>query len=79
MKLTINIILIIGCCVTLGFSKNVDSASGKSVKISSSVMLGTMKYTQNFGQFTSDDGTIERKRSHKRRRAVRKPRKGRGQ
>lgn len=79
MKVTLNILLVIGCCSTLVFSKEVDNSSKKSVKSSSSVSMGSMKFTHDYGQFTTDEGTIERKRSHKRRRAVRKPRKGRGQ
>ena len=79
MKVTLNILLVIGCCSTLVFSKEVDNSSKKSVKSGSSVSMGSMKFTHDYGQFTTDEGTIERKRSHKRRRAVRKPRKGRGQ
>ena len=79
MKVTLNILLIVGCCCTLVFSKGVDNSSKKSVKMSSSISIGSMKFTHDYGQFTTDEGTIERKRSHKRRRAVRKPRRGRGE
>jgi len=78
MKVTLNILLIV-CCSTLVFSKGVDNSSKKLVKTSSSISMGSMKFTHDYGQFTTDEGTIERKRSHKRRRAVRKPRRGRGQ
>ena len=78
MKVTLNILLIVGCCSALVFSKGVDNGSKKSVKMSSSI-LGSIKFTHDYGQFTTDEGTIERKRSHKRRKAVRKPRRGRGQ
>ena len=79
MKVTLNILLIVGCCSTLVFSKGIDNSSKKSVKTSSSISMGSMKFTHDYGQFTIDEGTIERKRSHKRRRAVRKPRRGRGE
>jgi len=79
MKVTLNIILIVGCCSTLVFSKGIDNSLKKSVKTSSSISMGSMKFTHDYGQFTTDESTIERKRSHKRRRAVRKPRRGRGQ
>lgn len=79
MKVTLNILLIVGCCSTLVFSKGVDNSSKKSVKTSSSISMGSMKFTHDYGQFTTDEDTIERKRSHKRRKAVRKPRRGRGQ
>ena len=79
MKVTLNILLIVGCCSALVFSKGVDNSSKKSVKTSSSISMGSMKFTHDYGQFTTDEDTIERKRSHKRRKAVRKPRRGRGQ
>jgi hypothetical protein len=79
MKVTLNILLIVGFCSTLAFSKGVDSNMKKTMKTGSSVMMGTMKYSQEYGEFTTSDGAIERKRSHKRRKAVRKPRRGRGQ
>ena len=79
MKVTLNILLIVGCCSTLGFSKGVDNNAKKTVQTGSSVMMGTMKYSQGYGEFTTSEGAIERKRSHKRRKAVRKPRRGRGQ
>ena len=79
MKVTFNILLIVGCCSTLAFSKGVDKNAKKIVKTGSSVMMGTMKYSQGYGEFTTSEGAIERKRSHKRRKAVRKPRRGRGQ
>ena len=78
MKVTLNILLIVGCCSALVFSKGVDSGSKKSVKTSSSIS-GSIKFTHDYGQFATDEDTIERKRSHKRRKAVRKPRRGRGQ
>ena len=78
MKVILNILLIVGCCSALVFSKGIDSSAKKTVKIGSSVMMGTMKYSQGYGEFTASEGTIERKRSHKRRKAVRKPRRGRG-
>ena len=79
MKVTLNILLIVGCCSTLVFSKGVDNGTKKTVQTGSSVMMGTMKYSQGYGEFTTSEGTIERKRSHKRRKAVRNPRRGRGQ
>ena len=79
MKVTLNILLVVGCCSALVFSKGVDNSAKKTVKIGSSVMMGTMKYSHGYGEFTTSEGTIERKRSHKRRKAVRKPRRGRGQ
>ena len=79
MKVTFNILLIVGCCSTLAFSKGVDNNGKKTVKTGPSVMMGTMKYSQGYGEFTTSEGAIERKRSHKRRKAVRKPRRGRGQ
>jgi|TARA_B110000495_G_C22853932_1_gene497918 hypothetical protein len=79
MKVTFNILLIVGCCSTLAFSKGVDNNAKKIVQTGSSVMMGTMKYSQGYGEFTTSEGAIERKRSHKRRKAVRKPRRGRGQ
>ena len=79
MKVTLNILLAVGCCSALVFSKGVDNNTKKTVKTGSSVMMGTMKYSQGYGEFTGSEGTIERKRSHKRRKAVRKPRRGRGQ
>ena len=79
MKVILNILLIIGFCSTLAFSKGIDKNVQKTVQTGSSVMMGTMKYSQGYGEFTASDGTIERKRSHKRRKAVRKPRRGRGQ
>ena len=80
MKVTLNILLIVGCCSALAFSKGVDNSVKKTMKTGSSViMIGTVKYSQGYGEFTTSDGTIERKRSHKRRKAVRKPRRGRGQ
>ena len=79
MKVILNILLIIGCCSTLVYSKGLDNSVKKTVKTDSSVMMGTMKYSQGYGEFTTSEGTIERKRSHKRRKAVRKPRRGRGQ
>ena len=78
MKVTLNIILIVGCCSTLVFSKGADKSSKKSVKTSSSISMGSIKFTRDYGQFTTGEDAIERKRSHKRRRAVRKPRRGRG-
>ena len=80
MKVTLNIVLVVGCCSALVFAKGVDNSAKKTVQTGSSIMMGTMKYSQGYGKFTaSDEGTIERKRSHKRRKAVRKPRRGRGQ
>ena len=79
MKITLNILLVAGCCSAVVFSKGGDNSSKKIVKTGSSVMMGTMKYSQGYGEFTESEGTIERKRSHKRRKAVRKPRRGRGQ
>jgi ABC-type lipoprotein release transport system permease subunit len=79
MKVTLNILLIVGCCSALVFSKGVDNGSKKSVKTSSLISMGSIKFTHDYGQFTTDEDTIERKRSHKRRKAVRKPRRGRGQ
>ena len=77
MKVMLNILLIIGFLLTFGFSKELGSNSKKLVQGDSLVMMGTVKYSQGY-KFTESDGNIERKRSHKRRRAVRKPRRGRG-
>ena len=80
MKVTLNILLVAGCCSALVFSKGVDNGVKKTVQTdSSAIIMGTIKYSQGYGEFTKSDGTIERKRSHKRRKAVRKPRRGRGQ
>jgi len=80
MKVTLNILLVLGCCSTLVFSKGVDNSAKKTVKTGSLIMMSTMKYSQGYGEFTgSDESIVERKRSHKRRKAVRKPRRGRGQ
>ena len=79
MKVMLNIILIVAFCSTLAFPKGADSNVKKTVQTGSSVMMGTMKYSQGYGEFTTSEGAIERKRSHKRRKAVRKPRRGRGQ
>jgi len=79
MKVTFNILLIVGCCSTLVFSKGVDNNAKKTVQAGSSVMMGTIKYSHGYGEFSAGESTIERKRSHKRRKAVRKPRRGRGQ
>ena len=78
MKLILNILLVVGCS-TLVFAKGVNNSAKKTMKTGSSVMMGTMKYSQKYGEFTESEGTNERKRSHKRRKAVRKPRRGRGQ
>ena len=78
MKVILNILLVVGCCSALVFSKGVDSGVKKTMKTGSSVMIGTVKYSQGYGEFTTSESTIERKRSHKRRKAVRKPRRGRG-
>lgn len=79
MKVTLNILLIAVCCSALVFSREINS-NVKKAQIDSSVMVGTMRYSQGYEKFiTSDEGAIERKRSHKRRKAVRKPRRGRGQ
>ena len=79
MKVILNILLVVGCCSALVFSKGADNSTKKAVKTGSSVMMGTMKYSQGYGEIITSEGTIERKRSHKRRKAVRKPRRGRGQ
>ena len=59
------------------FAKNIEEGSKKAININSS-FSGSVKFTHQYGKYISSDDTIERKRSHKRRRAVRKPRKGRG-
>ena len=81
MKVTLKILLVVGCCSALVFSKGVESSANKTVKISSSIKMSTIKYSQGYTEFngSGEEGTIERKRSHKRRKAVRKPRRGRGQ
>ena len=79
MKVILNLLLIIGCCSTLVFSKGADKNAKKTLQKGSSIMVGTMKYSHGYGEFTTTDEMIERKRSHKRRKAVRKPRRGRGQ
>ena len=79
MKVTLNILLIIGCCSTVVFSKGLNNDAKKAVQTGSSVMMGTMKYSHGYGELIISEGPIERKRSHKRRKAVRKPRRGRGQ
>ena len=79
MKVTLNVLLVVGCCSALVLANGVDNSAKKTVKTGSSVMMGTIKYSQGYGELTTSDGTIERKRSHKRRKAVRKPRRGRGQ
>ena len=79
MKVILNILLIVGCCSSLVYSKGLDSSVKKTMKTDSSVMMGAMKYSQGYGEIITSEGEIERKRSHKRRKAVRKPRRGRGQ
>jgi len=79
MRVILNILLIIVCCSALVYSKGLDNSVKKTVNTDSSVMMGTMKYSQGYGEIITSEGTIERKRSHKRRKAVRKPRRGRGQ
>jgi hypothetical protein len=79
MKVVLSILLVLACCSTLLFSRGVDSNAKKSLKCDPTLKMGIMKFTHGYGEFTTDDGVIERKRSHKRRRFVRKPRKGRGQ
>ena len=79
MKVVLNILLFVGCCSTIVFSKGAVGKEKKTVTLGSSIVIGTMKYSQGYGEFGVDDSAIERKRSHKRRKAVRKPRKGRGQ
>jgi hypothetical protein len=79
MKVKLYILLIAGCFSTLALSKGIDHNAKKAVQGSSSVMLGTMKYSYGHGEITTSEGLVERKRSHKRRKAVRKPRRGRGQ
>jgi hypothetical protein len=79
MKVTLKILLFVICCSALMFSKGVDCGVKKTVKTDSSVMIGSVKYSQGYGEFSESDGAIERKRSHKRRKATRKPRRGRGQ
>ena len=78
MKDTLNILLIVGCCSTLAFSKGADNNTNKTLQTGSSIMMGIMKYSHEYGEFTASEDAIERKRSHKRRKAVRKPRRGRG-
>ena len=79
MKIAMNILLIFGFCLTTAFSKGVDTHAKGTVQTDPSVMVGSMKYSHGHGKFVTEDGTIQRKRSHKRRKAVRKPRRGRGQ
>ena len=80
MKVMLKISLFVICGSALMFSKGVDSGVKKTVKSDSSViMFGSVKYSQGYGEFGVNDGAIERKRSHKRRKATRKPRRGRGQ
>ena len=74
MKIVLNILIIVGCCSALAFGNE-----KKKVNVGSTVKIGAIKYSHGYGEFNFDDGTIERKRSHKRRKAVRKPRRGRGQ
>lgn len=78
MKFILNILLIVGCCSALVFPKGIDNSAKKTVKTGSSVKMGTVKYSQGYGEFIITEDTIDRKRSHKRRKAVRKPRRGRG-
>ena len=81
MKVILDLLIIVSCCSALVFSKSIDNNAKKAVQTDSSVAIGTMKYSQGYyyGEFTANEGTMERKRSHKRRKAVRKPRRGRGQ
>ena len=78
MKVTLNILLIVGCCSALAFSKGADNSVKKTVQTGSSVMMVSMKYSHGYGEFNASEDRIDRKRSHKRRKAVRKPRRGRG-
>ena len=77
MKVTLKILLFLVFLSTFIMTKDVDIKPKKMLKTDSS-LLGTVKFTHQYGKFTPSDDSIERKRSHKRRRAVRKPRKGRG-
>ena len=79
MKFMLNILLIVGCCSALVYSKGLDNSVKKTVNTESSVLMGAMKYSQGYGEIITSESEIERKRSHKRRKAVRKPRRGRGQ
>jgi hypothetical protein len=76
MKFIVNILLCVGCCSAFLFSKEVDG-NKKSLKGDSAITMGTLKLSHGYGEMTAGDDVIERKRSHKRRRVVRKPRKGR--
>ena len=79
MKVTFNILLVFCCCSAFVFSKGLDGKSKKIMQADSSVMMEAVKYSHGYGEFTNNEDVIERKRSHKRRKAVRKPRRGRGQ
>jgi len=79
MKVKLYVLLIAGCFSTMALSKSIDNNVKKVVNGGSSVMAGTMKYSYGHGEITTSEGLVERKRSHKRRKAVRKPRRGRGQ
>ena len=63
-------------CSAFLFSKGVED-NKKSLKGDSPINMGTLKFSHGYGEMNVGDDVVERKRSHKRRRVVRKPRKGR--
>ena len=79
MKVVLNILLVVGCCSTFVFAKAADSSLKKTIKSGGSAIVANIKFYQGYGEYSMTEGTVERKRSHKRRKAVRKPRRGRGQ
>ena len=70
------ILILIDFCGALLFSRGVDNVAQKQLSGSSAIVLKAHVIVIEFGEYRNDD-SIERKRSHKRRRVVRKPRKGR--
>ena len=79
MKVMLNILLVIVCFSTFSYAKALDSSTSKTVKSNGSAKVASIKFSQGYGEYSISEGTVERKRSHKRRKAVRKPRRGRGQ
>ena len=77
MKVIVKLLFVSVFVSAFMFAKNIEDGSKKAISINSPVS-GSVKFTHQYGKSIYSDDTIERKRSHKRRRAVRKPRKGRG-
>ena len=76
MKIGSRILILISFCGAFLFSRGADNTAQKQFSGSSAIVLKARVINIEFGEYTNDN-SIERKRSHKRRRVVRKPRRGR--